>query len=233
VARAEVIRITEPTIYEEIVGQIATQLAGKLNLSAETLKHEFLDGTLHSAVSVSHGAALPYCQIDGIDQQEMVMVHCQSGVCIDVEKNGSPLDTSEPVYAFFFLVSPSDDQSNHLRTLATLANRIDENGFTTEWRAAADEKAMKESLLHHERYITFSLLSDTKTEDFIDRRIRDLNLPAGVLVALVRRNDQVTIPNGDSTLQEGDQMTVIGNPAGIERLYELYRGGANDESIVQ
>ena len=233
VARAEVIRITEPTIYEEIVGQIATQLAGKLNLSAETLKHEFLDGTLHSAVSVSHGAALPYCQIDGIDQQEMVMVHCQSGVCIDVEKNGSPLDTSEPVYAFFFLVSPSDDQSNHLRTLATLANRIDENGFTTEWRAAADEKAMKESLLHHERYITFSLLSDTKTEDFIDRRIRDLNLPAGVLVALVRRNDQVTIPNGDSTLQEGDQMTVIGNPAGIERLYELYRGGANEESIVQ
>jgi len=233
VARAEVIRLTEPTIYEEIVGQVAKQMAQKLDLSVETLKHGFLDGTLHSAVSVSHGAALPYCQLDGIDQQEMVMVHCQSGVCIDVEQPGSPLDTSEPVYAFFFLVSPSDDQSDHLRTLATLANRVDESGFTTEWRAAADEKAMKESLLHHERYITFSLLSGTKTEDFIDRRIRDLNLPAGVLVALVRRNDQVTIPNGDSTLQEGDQITVIGNPAGVERLYELYRGGTNGRNIVQ
>jgi len=34
-------------------------------------------------------------------------------------------------------------------------------------------------------------------------------------------------------LQEGDQMTVIGNPAGIERLYELYRGGVHEEGVVQ
>ena len=129
VARAEVIRLSEPTVYEEIVEQVSQQLASKLDISTETLKHDFLDGTLHSAVSVSHGAALPYCQIDGISKQEMVMVHCQSGVCVDVEKSGSPLDTSEPVYAFFFLVSPSGDQSVHLRTLATLANRIDESGL--------------------------------------------------------------------------------------------------------
>ena len=232
VARAEIMRLNEPTIYEEIVENVSQQLANKLDLSVETLKHGFLDGTLHSAVSVRHGAALPYCQLDGITEQAMVMVHCQSGVCIDVEESGDALDTSEPVYAFFFLVSPNSAESDHLRTLATLANRIDENRFMAEWRSATDEKAMKESLLHHERYITFYLLSDTKTEGFIGRAVRDLNLPAGVLVALIRREGQLTIPNGNSVLQEGDQMTVIGDPAGIDRLYELYRSGS-DEGVVQ
>mgnify|MGYP006271968041 CR=1 FL=1 len=232
VARAEIIRLNEPSIYEEVVGEVAKRLSEKLDLSPETLRHGFLDGTLHSAVSVSHGAALPYCQLDGIDQQEMIMVHCQSGVCIDMKRGPEDIATSEPVYAFFFLVSPNDDQGGHLRTLATLANRLDEDRFMAEWRASVDEKEMKESLLHHERYITFYLLSDTKTEEFIDKRIRDLNLPAGVLVALVRRDGQITIPNGNSVLKEGDQMTVIGDPAGVDRLYELYRSGSN-EGVVQ
>lgn len=231
VARAETVRLDEPTIYEKIVEEVSKRLATRLDLSVETLKHGFLDGTLHSAMSVRHGAALPYCQLDGITEQAMVMVHCPSGVCLDEEKSGDALDTSEPVYALFFLVSPNSAESAHLRTLATLADRIDEDRFMAEWRAATDERAMKESLLHHERYITLDLLSDTKTENFIGRAVKDLNLPAGVRVALVRREGQLTIPDGSSTLNEGDQVTIIGAPAGIDRLYELYRSGS-DEDVV-
>jgi Trk K+ transport system NAD-binding subunit len=66
----------------------------------------------------------------------------------------------------------------------------------------------------------------------IDRRISDLNLPAGTLVALVRRNGQIHVPAGATTLQEGDRMTIIGSPAGIDRLYELYRKG-EEEGVVQ
>ncbi len=53
-----------------------------------------------------------------------------------------------------------------------------------------------------------------------------------VLVALLRREGQLTIPDGSSTLNEGDQVTIIGAPAGIDRLYELYRSGS-DEDVVQ
>jgi Trk K+ transport system NAD-binding subunit len=47
-------------------------------------------------------------------------------------------------------------------------------------------------------------------------------MPAGNLVALVRRNGQIHIPNGSTTLSEGDRITIIGDAAGINRLYELY-----------
>jgi amino acid transporter/mannitol/fructose-specific phosphotransferase system IIA component (Ntr-type) len=232
VARAEVMHLDDPLPYRQVVEQVSGRLAERYGISTDTLMHGFLEGAPYSAVSVSHGAALPYCRLDGIDEPEMVMVHCQSGICVDLEDEIEDLDLSEPVYAFFFLVSPKDDEGEHLRTLATLANRVDEEQFLVEWRAATDEQEAKESLLHHERYLTLHLLSGTNTEEFIDRTVADINLPAGVLVALVRRDGQITVPSGSTTLEEGDRVTIIGNPAGIERLYELYRTG-EQEGVVQ
>jgi Trk K+ transport system NAD-binding subunit len=40
------------------------------------------------------------------------------------------------------------------------------------------------------------------------------------------------VPSGPTTLEEGDRVTIIGNPAGIERLYELYRKGER-EGVVR
>lgn len=232
VARSEVMHLDDPIPYKEVVEEVSARLADEFGISTKTLRHGFLEGAPYSAVSVSHGAALPYCRLDGIEEAKMVMVHCQSGICVDLEDEIEDLDLSEPVYAFFFLVSPKDDEGEHLRTLATLANRIDEEQFLVEWRAATDEQEAKESLLHHERYLTLHLLSGTSTEELLDRPVSDLNLPAGVLVALVRRDGQITVPSGSTTLREGDRVTIIGNPAGIDRLYELYRKGER-EGVVQ
>lgn len=232
VAQSEVIHLDEPKLYQDVVEEVASRLAEQYGISTETLRHGFLEGAPYSAVSVSHGAALPYCRLDGIEEPKMVMVHCQSGICVDLKDEIEELDLSEPVYAFFFLVSPKDDEGEHLRTLATIANRTDEEQFLVEWRAATDEQEVKESLLHHERYLTLHLLSDTSTEEFIDQTVSDLSLPAGVLVALVRRDGQITVPSGSTALEEGDRVTIIGNPAGIDRLYELYRKG-EQEGVVQ
>jgi amino acid transporter/mannitol/fructose-specific phosphotransferase system IIA component (Ntr-type) len=231
VARAQVLRLTEPTDYGSVVEEASHRLAQRLDVDAETLHHDFLEGTQHSATSVAHGTALPYVRVDGIERQELVMVHCQSGLCIDVDP-ATPLESQESVYAVFFLATPTHDQSEHLRTLTALANRTDDEQFLVEWRSAANEQEIKETLLHHERYLTLHLLSGTNTEDFIDERIRDLSFPAGNLVALIRRDGDILVPNGSTTLREGDRVTIIGDPAGIQRLYELYRRGER-EGVVQ
>ena len=232
VAQSDVLHLDTPKPYRALVEDVSARLADDYGISTETLVHGFSEGAPYSAVSVSHGAALPYCRLDGIDEPKMVMVHCQSGICVDVQDELEEIDASEPVYAFFFLVSPTDDEGEHLRTLATLANRVDEGQFLVEWRAATDEQEVKESLLHHERYLTLHLLSGTNTDEFIGKCVSELNLPAGVLVALVRRDGQITVPSGPTTLEEGDRVTIIGNPAGIDRLYELYRVG-EEEGVVR
>jgi len=221
IARAPTIRLSEAKLYEDVVHDVADLLADRTDLPPDKIASGFLEGTQYSGTSVSHGTALPYFVTSGIDREELVMVQCQSGICVEFEQDDER--DVEPVYAFFFLLSPKSDQSQHLRTQAALANRTDEESFLVEWRAANNEQEMKETLLHHERYVSFHLLSGTPTEEFIGKHVADLNMPAGNLVALVRRNGQIHIPNGSTALNEGDRITVIGDPAGIERMYELYQ----------
>jgi mannitol/fructose-specific phosphotransferase system IIA component (Ntr-type) len=228
VGRAPVIQLDVPKLYDDVVHEVADLLAERTGLPADKIKRGFLEGSQYSGISISHGTALPYFLTSGINHEELVMVQCQSGICVEFEQDDER--DVEPVYAFFFLLSPKADQSQHLRTQATLANRTDEESFLVEWRAAANEQEIKETLLHHERYLSLHLLSDTATETFIDERVADLNMPAGNLVALVRRNGQIHIPNGSTTLHEGDRITIIGDPAGINRIYELYQKGAGMSS---
>jgi len=229
VARASVIHLDEPKLYDDVVHDVAAHLAETTGLDASKMAQGFLEGSQYSGITVSHGTAQPYSLTAEIEQEELVMVHCQSGICVEFEDDDEVVHT-EPVYAFFFLLSPKTDQSQHLRTQATLANRTDEESFLIEWRAASNEQELKETLLHHERYVSLHLLSGTSTEDFIGQRVADLNIPAGNLVALVRRNGQIHIPNGSTALSEGDRITVIGDPAGINRLYELYQRGSDAQS---
>ena len=230
VARSQVLSLTEECSYSDVVYQVADLLEERVTVDANRLARDFLEGTRHSAMSAGNGTALAYDRRDDIDHQELVMVHHQSGVCVGTRS----VDETPPerVYALFFLVSPEDDKNDHLRMLATLASRTDEESFTVDWRAANDDQELKEALIHHERYLTLHLLSDTTTETFIDQHVRDLKVPAGNLVALIRRKGQIIIPNGSTKLEEGDRLTIIGDPAGIKRLYELYRRGER-EGVVQ
>jgi amino acid transporter/mannitol/fructose-specific phosphotransferase system IIA component (Ntr-type) len=232
VARARIMHLDNPKPYAQIVARAAEQLATRTGLDADAIARRFLEGSQHSGTTVTHGAALPYALMGGLEREEMVIVHCAAGIDVEFADDASLRDAGGPAYAIFFLLSPKAEQSQHLRTQAALANRTDERSFLAEWRTASDEQEIKEVLLHHERYLTLHLLSDTSTEAFIDRRIRNLSLPAGTLVALVRRNGKIIVPNGGTTMREGDRVTIIGDPASIERVYELHRQGER-EGVVE
>jgi hypothetical protein len=172
---------------------------------------------------VASGAALPHQRLPGIQESELAMVRCRGGIRLDTTHGATAEPArSEPVYALFFLVSPEDSTSAHLRILAGIAGRIDEEHFMDAWAAADGEQQLKESLLHHERYLSLHLRPDAAAADLIGKALRDLRLPPGNLVALVRRHGHLLVPNGGTTLEEGDQITIIGEPKGIERLYETY-----------
>ncbi len=222
VARAPVIHLDNPAPYDDIVREVAKQFAECTPIDAEAIARRFLESSQHNGITTTHGAALPYALVPDLHQEELVLVHCQSGICVEFEDDPDA-DSSEPIYAFFFLLSSRKDQSRHLRTMTDLMNRAEEDEFLSEWRAAENEQQTKETLMHHERHLSLALLSDTPTGDFIDQCVQDINLPAQSLIALVRRNGEIIIPHGDTVLKEGDRITVIGDPASIERLYELYK----------
>ena len=51
--------------------------------------------------------------------------------------------------------------------------------------------------------------------------LRDAQLPAGLLITSISRGDMVLFPSGDSTLEVGDHLTVIGQGPELARIGEI------------
>jgi cell volume regulation protein A len=56
------------------------------------------------------------------------------------------------------------------------------------------------------------------------RRILDLQFPSGALVVLLRRGDEVIIPDGGTGLQAGDRLVVLADEAVMPDLRARVRG---------
>ena len=118
----------------------------------------------------------------------------------------------------FFLVSPEGEPGRHLRLLGHLATHVDDPDFLSRWMTARGEAELKETLLREDRWLILRVGEDPETRGWVGRAIRDLELPPATLVALVRRNGDGMIPHGSTVLEEGDHLTVIGDPPAIRSL---------------
>ena len=52
--------------------------------------------------------------------------------------------------------------------------------------------------------------------------LKEIRMPEGSLVALIRRKGETIIPSGVTVLQAGDRLTIIGDAHGIEELNNEY-----------
>ena len=227
VAHAGVIDFEEPTgeapPFPVVAREAALLLTGRVGRDAADLEREFLEGTTIGATPVAHGAALPHVRVRGIEHPEMVIVRSRSGVRIDFESaelvGHSP---DNPIHALFFLASPENEPGQHLRMLAQLAEHVDDEEFIPTWLGARDDHDLKEILLREERFLSVRVRLDSRTGSLIGKRVRELDLPEGCLIAMIHRDGESLVPRGDTTLERRDRLTFIGDPPGIRKIFLRY-----------
>ncbi|NNM35366.1 MAG: amino acid permease, partial [Gemmatimonadetes bacterium] len=218
-AAARVLDVKESITYEELVTQASEMLARDLPVSAKELEQGFLDGARLGATPVSHGAALPHVRLPAISEPHLLLARVPDGVDIEGE-----LATDEPVRAIFFLVGTEENPGRHLRILAQVARRVDQDAFMPEWLAAGTRQQLKEALFRNERLLVMTL-SDGIGGDLVGRRLRELTIPTGTLIAMIRRDDEMIIPQGETVLQAEDRLTILGRAEGISTLRRRYGAG--------
>ncbi|MCK5088258.1 MAG: amino acid permease [Melioribacteraceae bacterium] len=223
VMRSKVFDLTEKTDFESTVDLTSKSLEKILPLTSDEIKKQIMDGTRIGATPVTHGVALPHFRCDGIDHPQMVLVRCKSGIQIPIF---NPITHEEEeiqsVSAIFFLISPEKDPTLHLRILAQIAGRVDDESFTKEWFEAKDEQELKEALLHDDNFRSLVISNETKTKILIGKELKDIKLPEGCLIAMLRRGSQIIIPKGRTQLLNGDRITVIGDPKSMNQLQKMY-----------
>jgi amino acid transporter/mannitol/fructose-specific phosphotransferase system IIA component (Ntr-type) len=222
VARALVIDRPGKVTFEDVVTDASERLAANLPVTPDRLTAGFLHGARTGATPVAHGAALPHVRLPEAEAPHMVIVRSKSGLTVEVGEDFNHPAHDERVYAVFFLVSPDENPGQHLRILAQVAGRVDDDDFMLAWMACEGEQELKEVLLRDERYLSLRLHPETRSGELIGRYLRDVSMPDGCLVALVRRGRESIVPRGSTMLQADDRLTIIGEPAGIQELSDRY-----------
>ena len=223
VARSLVIDLQNREKFEDVVTKASRWISKFVDESASEIEKQFLEGTRMGATPVTHGIALPHIRLNRLEQAEMVIVRGQKGVHI---KFKNPLtdftDDEQDVQAVFFLVSPQKDPTQHLRILAQIAGRVEEVTFNDEWKSATDEQELKEALVHEDRLLSITVKKDSPSASLINNSLKDIRFPEGCLVAILRRQGKTIIPKGNTVIQEGDRLTIIGEPKGMAELKEMF-----------
>jgi APA family basic amino acid/polyamine antiporter len=222
VARSHVIDVSAEISFEDIVERVSTLFAQFVPESYDNLYRQFFEGTVVGVTPVAHGAALPHSRVEGLGQMEMVMVRSKSGVHIKFNNPATDKEEEQTLYAIFFLLSPLDNPTQHVRMLAQVARQIENENFMDDWTIAEDEQQLKESLLHNERFHSIYIRKNTPTEQLIGKPLSAINMPQGSLVALIRRGEQTIIPRGSTIIQENDRITVIGEPSSMKEIHKKY-----------
>lgn len=222
VALAGVIEAKSGATFNDIVIQASAQLAVSLQCDPQSLANNFMEGTRVGATPVTGNVALPHTRLPNIKTPYMVMVRARPGIIITTNEAMGNEKISEPINAIFFLVSPEDDPSQHLRLLARLAQIVDSDHFQTRWKQAENDQELKELLIHHDNHLFLIVDRSASTSILIDKAIKDIDIPEGCLIVLVHRGRQVIVPQGSTVLAEGDRITVIGRAAGIQTLRQQF-----------
>ncbi|MEX2401476.1 MAG: amino acid permease [Rhodothermales bacterium] len=221
VARAGVLDLDDVKEFGDIVTRVAPLFERCLPMDAEAVRLEFAERTGTGVTPVAPGIALPHILLEGIDRPELVLVRVQAGVPIDSHP-GADEDAENVARAFFFLVSPKEDPGLHLRMLAQIAGRADEDDFLDEWLDAADASELKQVVVHDKHFMRIHIEPGGPSESMIGRSLREADIPDKCLVAVVNRNGSSMIPSGSTVLQQGDVLTVIGEEDAIEDARRMY-----------
>jgi len=223
VARATVIDAARDQDYDDLVFLACTRMAERLNVDSQTLREQLFMGTRLGDTPVSGGVALPHVRLPELGSAEMVLVRSTHGLRVPYAE--------DVIHAVFFLVSPEDEPRQHLRILAEIAGRVDEEGFMERWLRAEGREELRATLLGEQNLLHLVLDGTGPAAELIGQRLRELSMPEGSLIALILRRGRVVVPRGETVLMRGDRLTVIGEPAGMRELAERYGGEAGRSTL--
>ena len=204
--------------FDELIRQAAKGLSRTLDKPQETFIEGFTEGTRVGATPVAKGSALPHMHLDEIEEPMMVLARVKDGVDVGIDDDLEKSGPRERVCSVFFLVSPKDDPSQHLRMLAQLATRIDDPEFPSQWLAAKNELELRELFLREERYLSVRLTRHSPFAHWLGEAVGNLELPEGAQVTVVRRRGRTLAAEHDLFLQSGDRVILTGDPASIHSL---------------
>ena len=223
VSRSLVFDLEKERAFEDVLPELALRMESAIPLAAGEIVEQIMEGTRIGATPVARGVALPHFRTDRLEQAELTLVRSRPGIhMVTYDPFTYEKEKEVVVNAVFILISPDCNPTQHLRILARIAERIDEESFPIAWEHARTEEQLRDTLIQDERFVSLVVRRHRRTGELIGKSLRHAGFPKGCLVALLCRNGTSIVPDGEVVLEDGDQLTVIGDRKSLTGLKRNY-----------
>ncbi|MGM0550591.1 MAG: amino acid permease [Bacteroidota bacterium] len=220
VIRSKITHIERELSFQELLEKVTETFSTEMHINKEDLKNEFMVVSAFEPTMILPEISILYGRNHGVDHPELHIVIARKGIEREVTKHG--IQSKDRIRVFFFLVNPVKEPKQQLRMLTRLIDILERKNFVKQITSLNSHREIKEYLLQSERFITLQLLQNSHQGEMIDKELREIALPANVLVALVERGGKTFVPNGKTQLLEGDILTLIGEQRSMAKLFKRF-----------
>lgn len=223
VERAFVLDLADVSTYDEVLNLAIDKFSERLAMPADVLRDQFV-ASPEKALPVGKATAIKHIKLAGDIDTEAVLVRIRPRIPLGeaILEPSEEKDRKSKVNCLIFLVSSTRKAGQHLRILVHLSEMIETVDFYERWKYAKDEKELKELLLDDDLFVTVRLKPAHRSAVWIDRSVKDLDLPGNSLITIVRRKGSLIFPHGNTVLKKEDELFIIGEKADIDLIRNTY-----------
>lgn len=122
----------------EIISEIAAE---HLDQNPQPLFECMLTREKMGSTGIGHGIAIPHGRINNSDQAIAILIQCQDPIQFDAIDN-------QPVDLLFALLVPNAQCKEHLKTLSSMAERLNNKQVCKQLRTAKSDEELYQIMTH-------------------------------------------------------------------------------------
>ena len=124
-----------PGLFQEIAWTVAPDLG----MRESDIYRCFLSREMESSTVLTDHVAVPHLAIEGEGKFHLLVVRCRNGVCFS--------EACPDVKAVFALMGSENERNFHLKSLAAIAQLIQDQNFDASWMQAPDAECLRDLIL--------------------------------------------------------------------------------------
>ena len=208
--------------HKKIIEQASSVLANQIDIDEQELVDQFCRAQDMGTIPLGNNTVINHTRIDKDISPQMVLVRIPESIAVSTEGfdllNEEQTGDVENLCAMIFLLGSKKHSSQHLRIIAHLAEMVDTKNFIDRWKGASNESELREILLRDERFIKVAVAENDNSSKLIGKKILDIDMPGQSLITIIERNGDIKIPHGNTEIQQGDQLSIIGELQDIQEI---------------
>jgi len=114
-------------------------MANNLGVTSSNLFNLLIEREKETTTAITPYVAIPHIIIEGENKFDILIARCREGIWFSGD--------APSVKSVFVLIGTRDERNFHLRSLAAIAQIVQDTHFEDRWMAAKSEKSLRDTVL--------------------------------------------------------------------------------------